>query len=548
MDPPQRANAAQMAARNIKAAKGGRGHTSRRLGATPKPNLQELGNQVPQFAPIPAADAQVPQQNGGLFGGSIQPTTGGFDFAAPGGKTISFAKATGNGSDISDTNDGIGRFPGDDRALKRRNGFNTTSQHNTPFKGFGSNPQTNLFGGPKPAEAAANNPFSFSGSGPAAAPSPSFNFNNPQASPAKPTFTFGATSQPTPASPAVSFGSNTTGDQAGNTSFNSNPPQSQGSSFFGSAQQNTPFQFSSNTAPPTSTIINVTNTPSTSAPTSNLFGNTSASGPSSNSSMIFGAKSSTAQPMSNLFGTSNPSASSATNIAPTPTSKTFSNLFGTTQTSQAPAPSNLLGATGQPPSSTSGVFSGFNAPASPAPESSWNQGQATASTSNLFGAQNPPVPQSGAPTSNLFGTQTPPVAQSNNLFGNHNSIFSKPESSTQPVSSVAPTSSLFNSPSKPEARNNFFGASAQETTQINVNGNTENGARSTNDLFGNLNRPVDASVKANGITASTQSSNIFGASKPLVSSELLQHFYQSRKIYARLFLSSSMTFGIIVLT
>ncbi|KAE8452924.1 hypothetical protein EG329_013196 [Mollisiaceae sp. DMI_Dod_QoI] len=536
MDTPQRANAAQMAARNIKAAKGGR-NQPRRPG-TPSKFSRDAADQVPQFAPIPSADAPMPSQTGGLFGGTIQ-APGTFSFSGPGGPfSFSKEKLGVTEPDITDTSDG--RFAGDDRATKRQfGGKPTTSQSNTVFQHFGSNPQNNAFGASKSSQLSANSAFSFGGPTPDSAPSSSINFNAPQPSPTKlPAFTFG-TSQSTPASPGSSFGSNTTANptvnQSGNTSFNPNPPQSQGLFNFGSTtstqQSSAPFQFLSTSAPSTNAGINFGSAPTvsapatlfgntptsapssnssinfgstmTSAPTSSLFGNTQTSAPFSSSGTSFGTSSSTAPPMSNLFGTSAPPSSPSLNFGLTSTSSAFpSNLFGSGQVSQAPTAPSLFGATSQPPVS-SGPFAGFNT---------------SAPAQNSLGSQE----QGAAPVNSLFGTQTSQSAQSINLFGNINPMLSQSGSASQSVPSITPTTNLFNSPAKPERRNTLFGVQSEEASQSNVVGNADNSSKSTNDLFGNLNKPVDASVtqsKVNGFNVPplSKSSKLFGASKPLFS-------------------------------
>ncbi|EPQ67326.1 Bgt-5476 [Blumeria graminis f. sp. tritici] len=114
MDQPPRANAAQLAARNIKNA---RGKHPRRPGQIPREK--------------PTAQWAQPAGESGLFGGSIQ-ATGTFDFAAPSSLKLnqpSMGGVTNSSSNSLDNPDG--RFSGDDRNLKRLFGQSAApTEHN----------------------------------------------------------------------------------------------------------------------------------------------------------------------------------------------------------------------------------------------------------------------------------------------------------------------------------------------------------------------------------------------------------------------------------
>jgi hypothetical protein len=141
MDQPQRANAAQLASRNIKSAK----KPSGRLNKQPlRPGSSSGQSDEIRWAPMPSENPGV------LFGGTLQ-STGTFDFQSPAG-TISLPSPTRGKSatkhDVlngpSDTMEG--RFAGDDRGGKRQ--FGTSSgQANSPFKmSYEQNTSANIFG------------------------------------------------------------------------------------------------------------------------------------------------------------------------------------------------------------------------------------------------------------------------------------------------------------------------------------------------------------------------------------------------------------------
>merc|ERR1719262_2214649 len=66
-----------------------------------------------------------------MFGGTIQ-GSGSFDFAAPGGMNFAAPSFGSNATPSPDVSDNEGRFPGDDRAMKRQFGGSSTIQQNQP--------------------------------------------------------------------------------------------------------------------------------------------------------------------------------------------------------------------------------------------------------------------------------------------------------------------------------------------------------------------------------------------------------------------------------
>lgn len=531
MDPPQRANAAQLAARQLKQKPKGRlgpGRSATPLGPRPDPSLQ--------FNP-----GQQQQNGGGLFGGSVQ-GAGTFNFTAPGGMSIptpSFG-SFGSNSTVSPVSDGEQqRFPGDDRATKRQFGGSATIQPKPTFQsnGFGQS-QPNAFG--NTSQPASNGSiFSFGGS--AVAPTPAINFGGGSGS-ASNAFSFGGSTQAAPASPAINFGAGPTENKPISTPFafgqsNAQPPASSSPFQFGStATQDKPaapqpqapigiFNFGASAAPEKPVASNSpfsfgsTTTQEKPATAPFAFGQNSAA-PSS-SGINFGSTATTAPPMSNIFGTSTSQASQPTSIfAPS-----------TQPPSQA---GSLFTTANAAPASKNGLFGNSNPGSAPANNLFGKSNAESAPNSNLFGSreQSPaPVPP---PTSNLFGSQSQqPASASTSLFGvstqpssapkaqeekpavSTGSIFSNLNKPAAPV-----TSNLFNSPkSQFPPSNNLFGKSNQTTTAKNI--------------FGTLNTPVDDSVKEPSINSNgdaiskmnpsslfaqpNNAAGLFGQSQPSVS-------------------------------
>jgi hypothetical protein len=473
---PQRANAAQLAARKIKDMKPMKG---RRGGA-------------PIRHDNPTQQSNPSQGGGGLFGGSVQ-GAGTFNFSAPAGG-LSFPPPSFGGGNVNnpfgmsnasspEPSDNEGDRPGDDRATKKRFGSGPVQQGNAPFQTpniFGQSQLSNPFGSANAQQTPNGGIFSF---GEAQQPQSSgINFNSSTATdkPASNIFSFGAPSQPPASTPSINFGGTSENKPVNNIfSFGQQPAQapapSTGFSFGAPSQApaekpaSNPFSFGQASSQPPTTNTSFSSTAATEAPASNLFGTPQTQQPALTTN-LFGSTSQ--QPASpNIFANLN------TPAAPT------SNLYGSREQSPAPATNNLFGGLNQQPAENSNNLFANSSQAPPSP--------------NPFGEQK------SQPSSNMFGTRnkTPTSASS---------LFSKP--SEQP----APTSNLFGGPQK------------QNT--------------STDDLFGNLNKPVDQPVaqpNLNGTASAseinsapstsssslfnqqTPSTNLFGASKPLVSTSTL---------------------------
>ncbi|RKF72708.1 putative ran-binding protein [Golovinomyces cichoracearum] len=339
MDQPQRANAAQMAARNIKVA---RGKNMRRTGPAQKDTPSK-----PSWA--------MPQNDAGLFGGSIQ-AAGTFDFAAPSNfkfNSISSGPAVPNHLPDGAENRN-GRFAGDDRNLKRMFGqsaapLDKSATQNTnvfsasqPVSGFAPEEMQNSSGAPNFNFQSGFNPVSFGQS--TAAP----------AQPTKPIFSFGSTSQPAIA-PNLAFGSKATGNLGGGIFNLDNQNYSQ-------SMSNTPSQFGTPTSQSQSInpqLMFGQTSLSSQTTTSSIFG---ANTEKSSSSSIFGSqsinptfdknsltvssaepakinnifeKSHNAQPQSSIFNTdsSNSELASNTNLLATKSSTTWGAPSSTTSNS-----------------------------------------------------------------------------------------------------------------------------------------------------------------------------------------------------------------------
>ncbi|TQS35473.1 hypothetical protein Golomagni_04106 [Golovinomyces magnicellulatus] len=265
MDQPQRANAAQMAARNIKVA---RGKNLRRTGPAQKETPSK-----PSWA--------IPQSDAGLFGGSIQ-ATGTFDFAAPSNfKFNSVSSGPTVPNHLPDeAENGNGRFAGDDRNLKRMFGQSaapldrsTTQNPNVfsasqPVSGFVSEEMQNLSGAPNFNFQGGFNPVSFGQ-----------NTVTP-AQPTKPIFSFGSTSQPATA-PTLTFGSKAAGSSAGGIfnlgNQNYSQSMSNAQSPFGTPtsqaqSQNPPLIFGQNSLPSKTATSSIFGANTDKSSSSGLFG------------------------------------------------------------------------------------------------------------------------------------------------------------------------------------------------------------------------------------------------------------------------------------
>jgi len=520
MEGQQRANAAQLAARNIKAAKGSRRKTPL------KPN-----GAVQQSMPF-GGDG-----GGGLFGGGVQ-ATGTFNFSAPGGGGLSFPPSPfGNGNMIPgggvsspDTSENESDPRADttgEEAARRKKDFRVGNDQGSQPASFHT---PNAFGGNQPANplsqagsqgSQTGNIFSFQPSMSQPPASPAFNFGSTstQEKPASNPFTFGA-SQPAPSSPATGFGAGSTQDKPGNNIFGSfgqqQPAQPAPSSIFnfGSpatkdkpAVPSTPFTFGQSSTQPSSSGISFGATPAAEKPTTSIFG-TPQPTPSANP---FGSLSQPASP-SMSFG--------STQAAEKPTT----NIFGNPQ--PQPTPTNIFGSLGQQ-STPSNMFANPTTSAPPA--------------SNVFGQlEQQPAPNS----SSLFGGQGQ-QQNANILFGNSNQAPATPSAAEEPKSQPTPSSNIFgnlNNP-PPSSTSLFSSPNKQSAPASTLFGGSNIQTTSTGDLFGHLNKPVDQKLdqpkvngnSLNGTSSKTDSlpstsntigsslfsqapsSNLFGQSKQSVS-------------------------------
>jgi hypothetical protein len=552
----ERANAAQLAARKIKDRP-----RARRAGSRPADP-----NSTPQFAPM-----QTPSQNGGggLFGGSIQ-APGEFNFSAPAQglnlPTPSFgSKANIMNTQSQDTPESEERFAGDDRATKRRfSGSSTVAQGNSPFQtsnSFGQSQQSNIFGSSQ--QPSGGSMFSFGGSQQSGSSGINFNSGSTtSASPSNNPFSFQPASQPAPTTASAIFGSGpfnfnqqSSQPSTGNLDFNASTSSSFGSA--PAAQQDkpaaSPFLFGQTSGQPSSSGITFGSTPAPAPPTNNLFGSTSTppsvlqtsslfgnpitTAPPSNN--LFGSTTSTAPPASSIFGissaapsqekltsstfsfdqTSNPPSNSGISLSSAPgTASTTSNFFGFTQTQQPTQPASSFEASTQQPASSSNPFAYLNAPAS--------------SVSSVF--ENPEQKSAAPATSNVFGVPDPAqTLTTNNAFATATQTSATPSKSTliqQPQPS--PANTIFKNLNKSTTTTTDFGSQKQQALGGSAFGNKE--AMVTNNLFGNLNKPVGQSVtqpNANGSASEKgldnnlslfskcpSTANNFEAARPLVSS------------------------------
>jgi hypothetical protein len=501
MDTPQRANAAQLAARSIKAKPKGR---------TNRPGLSQpnSSNQVPQFAPMLGQGANgfnAGGGGGGLFGGAVQAPSE-FSFSTNNGPSLSFPPSNFGSTTTPMFGGNTGSGPETERVEDTRNpkrqfqGASQSSQQNATFQTpnlFGQqNHSTNTFGG---SAAPASNGFSFgnsvSQSFPPAAPSSQpasnpFNFN-PSAAPKNPfSFTSASTQSavPAPSSP-FSFGNtSSTADKPASTPFSfgqttqtttSTPAINFGSMPTTSAPASTEWNFNSTTtnAPASSGFkFNPTPAATPASPAINFGSKADTSAPASPGGFNFGSTAKAAAPTNNLFG----------NTASQPASPSVG-LFGTTEQSKSPNP-----------------FAHLNQPTpSPTePLSTQEQGGAKADT-NYFASQTQKPAASpfsfgdkdqkpGTPASNLFGgQQSTPAPITANLFGGQQSTpqpASAP-STTNLFGNLGKTSDLFGKPSENPAKpaDSSSGTQEQALAKTDLFGNIgQNTTTANNNLFGNL--------------------------------------------------------------
>ena len=499
-------NAAQLASRKIKSAKGVRA----KLGNRTLPSAGTFGvNGTQSF------QGQDASSSGGLFGGGLN-ASGTFNFSAP-VQGISF----GNNSETSTP------FWGSDAEEDRRADptAEEAERRNKPFRmvdgSTGASPQPFSSTFQRTPLSALGQPNGLGSVPEAAKPNP-FQVSRSQSPAVAPPFNFGATStqEQQPASNIFSFGQNSQAAPANNSFRFGTPPAVQekpaGSIFS--------FNQPSSQAQPVSTGVSFssTTTTTTDKPASGIFsfGQTSAhpQQPSSSSISfdpppaplnIFGnSNASNSTPTPNLFGQSNQQSTSSSNVFSNlnPRTTTTNDIFGN-QNQQSATPAKSLFADTAPKSTpTNSFFGGSNQQSAPTSTIFGNLNQASTSSSSLFGT---PKPQP-TPLSNLFGVQKEQPAPTSNQFG-------VPKEQSAPASNLfgaqqdgsAPTGNLFGAQKEQTApTNNLFSSQQQQTTPA---GNLFGGAKPSGNPFGGQ------SGTSSGIFAnkpSTLTSSIFGNQAP----------------------------------
>jgi hypothetical protein len=506
MDTPQRANAAQLAARSIKAKPKGR---------TSRPGLSQpnSSNSVPQFAPMPG---QGPNGfnpgggGGGLFGGAVQaPST--FNFSTGSGPSLSFPPTNFGSTPSSASMFGgnTSSAPETERVEDTRNpkrqfqGASQSGQQNAAFETpnlFGQQKDsTNMFGGSAapasngfsfgnsvsqsfpPAAASsqpASNPFNFSASAApkspfsftsasaqSSAPAPSSPFGNGSSTADKPSsnpFSFGQTSQTSTSTPAINFGSTPTTSAPVSTGWNFNST----SSTTAPASSDTGFKFDSTTTnAPASSGFKFNRTPAAAAPASpaiNFGSKADTIAPASPGGFSFGSTAKPAESTNNLFG----------NTASQPASPSFG-PFGATTKSQSP---NLFAHLNQP------------TPSPTEPLSTQEQGGAKADT-NYFASQ---TQKPAASPFSFGGQEQKPATPTTNTFGGQQStpdpitanLFGGGQQSTAQPAAAKPTSNLFANSGK---TSDLFGKpSGTPAKPADSSSGTQEQAPAKTDLFGNL--------------------------------------------------------------
>jgi hypothetical protein len=501
---PQKANAAQMAARSVRAAKPRR--------KMPLTSSNSLGNSIPQFE-------MSSQQGGGLFGGSVQ-ATGTFDFSAPSGG-VSFPLPSLSGTNTSFGMNSFSRgttpdFSGNEsdpradttgeEAMRRNKSFrsnlqsldseaqrrNVPSQMSTSLAQSQPANPSNIFGSTNSQEKPSGAIFSFgqnTSQTPLGASTIDFNSGSTRDKPTSNIFSFGGTtSQPAVSSPSISFSSGPAQDKPGNNTLNfgqqTTQPQAPSSGFtFGpTAAQgkstNNPFSFSQSSTQSSSSGVGFNSPQATDKPASNIFGQSQPQQPPT---------------PSNMFGTSNQQSQfiSSTNIFANLKSQpsTASNPFSTQAQSPSPTSSNILGGPNQPPlKATSNIFGHTNQVSAATPKIFGEQKPQSVPESNIFGSLNQePTPfrnlfgssaqQPSKPTTNIFGSLNKESMPTSSLFGNLNKSDGQLEaqsklsnrgltngtdiSATPGISSKTTTPIFSQAPSS-----NIFGGSQQSVCQL----------------------------------------------------------------------------------
>ncbi|KAL3427126.1 RanBP1 domain-containing protein [Phlyctema vagabunda] len=440
-DLPQRANAAQLASRNIKM----------------KPQRKK-----PLTAPAGAIQQQsfAPPSQSGLFGGSSS-----FNFSA-GGPSISFSSPTPNNSFTSNTGKSFGSNASadvDDDDPRSHSIREELKRRNREFSNNDDDDAVPMFA-PMPAEIAQNGPavfntgtqqsFSFGQNN--TQPATSSIFNNPSSAQSSSSFSFGSTSTPiggtthNPFAPTSNaFGTtplaqpgapqNNTFGGFGQTAAQAAPTTNSPFSFGqpGSAAQQatstSPFSFGQS-APPASSepakssfSFGENSVPAAQPAQAFTFGSTSTSNPAPSNNLFGG---SSAQPSPNIFAPASTARESSPNMFATTAPTTNTSIFGGASQSPAPQAPNTLGshADTAPASTTSNIFG--SASPSPAPQApnalgSYAVTTPASTTPNIFGSVSqspaPQAPDAAASTaSNIFGSVSQgPAPQAPNTLGSH---------------------------------------------------------------------------------------------------------------------------------
>jgi hypothetical protein len=487
-------NAAQLAQRKIKSAKGVRG----KLGNRTLPAAGGFGvNGTQSFT------SQVGSSGAGLFGGALN-ASGTFDFSAP-VQGISF----GNNSEASTPF--WGSDNDDDHHRRPDATAEEAARRNKPFRmvdgsaGASAQPFGNTF--QRTPLSSLGQPNGLGAVPEAAKPNP-FQVSRSQSPVIAPPFNFGtnSTQEPQPANNIFPFGQNTQAAQANNSFRFGTPPavlDKPAGNIFSMNQ--------SSQAQPASTGINFgsTTTTTTDKPTSGAFsfGRTSAhqQQPAS-SSMSFNPthaplnifanpKPSTSTSTPNLFAQSNQQSTSSSNVfsnlnqQSTSTNDVFGSqnpqsatpaksLFGASAPNSAPT-SNLFGSTNQQNAPTKSIFEGFNQTSTSSNNLLGTPQAQPAPSSNLFSAQK----EQAAPTSNLFGVQTKEPAVSSDLFAaQQDGSQAATNTFGAPQEEVAPVGSLFGGQKEqPAITNNLFSGQKQQSAPAS---GLFGGAKTSSNPFG----------------------------------------------------------------
>jgi hypothetical protein len=513
-------NAAQLASRKIKTAKGVKG----KLGNRVLPSAGSFGaNGSQSFQGQNASSSSG--GGGGLFGGGLN-ASGTFNFSAP-VQGISF----GNNSETSTP------FWGSDAEEDRR--ADSTSEEverrNKPFRvldgSTNASPQPFSSTFQRTPLSALGQPNGLGSVPEAAKPNP-FQVSRSQSPAVAASFNFGATSmqEQQPAANIFSFGQNSQAAPANNSFRFGTPPAVQEKPAGNIFSFNQP----SSQAQPVSTGISFgsTTTTTTDKPASGIFsfGHTSARPQQPSSSAmnfnptpapvdIFGnSNTSNSTPTPNLFAQSNQQSMGSSNIFSNPNSQTTgtNGIFGNQNQQSATPAKSLFGDTAPKPTPTNPFFGGSNQQSAPTSNIFANLNQASTSSSSLFGT---PKAQT-ALSNNVFGVQKEQPAPTSNQFDGQkeqstptNNLFNTQQDGSTPASNLlgaqkdqaASTGNLFGGQKEqPPSTNNLFGSQQQQSTPV---GTLFGGAKPAVNPFGR--QPgTNSSIFTN--KPSTSISSIFG--------------------------------------